>query len=314
MQSTPRSGSTIFDFAMFMKTVFPVFFLCCLITVSAPGETAGEHLQVNYFQIADQHERDFDPYFLDVLTLALDKSGYDYDLEPVAAPMVSEARINRMLGRDQHTVHWLNSSIEREKELIPIKVPLFKGLIGWRLLLIRTGDQKKFDTVEKVEELANYIGGQGHDWPDTAILQRNRLNIQTSASWEGLFRMLNTGRIDYFPRSVIEINRELMIFGELDITVEKNIVLQYPAAYYFFVNKHNRQLGRALNIGLENAVNDGSFDLLFYKYFGDILTAFNLDKRRTFKLENQQNFPLDNEKYWYKPQSNTPGASPKYPL
>ena len=62
---------------------------------------------------------------------------------------------------------------EREQALLAIRIPLFKGLIGTRLLLINATDQPRFDQITGGAQLRVLHAGQGHDWPDTDILLHN---------------------------------------------------------------------------------------------------------------------------------------------
>ena len=132
---------------------------------------------------------------------------------------------------------WSMTSIEREKKLTPIRIPLYKGLIGSRLLLINTKDKSKFRDIHSKKDLLQFYAGQGHDWPDTYILKNNDLPVVTSANYEGLFGMLLLDRFDYFPRSIIEIWDEAQAHISDEIIVEPNLIIQYPTASYFFVNK-----------------------------------------------------------------------------
>lgn len=283
--------------------------LVCFVCAKEVGEAtdtpqaqqSASTMLVQYAAVDDNHKRDFDPYFLELLTLALEKSKVPFSLEAVATPVMVESRIERMLQKNPNMVHWLNSNSQKESSLIPIKIPLFKGLIGWRLLFIRKEDQAIFENIKSISDLAQYSAGLGHDWPDTKIFRDNGLSLVSSASWSGLFDMLRLKHIDYFPRSVIEIERELRLFPDSELYVDKALALQYPAAYYFFVNKANTELAKAIELGLLRAIEDGEFDLIFDKYFSDILFKSDFKTRRIIKLHTEQEFPFNTDKFWYTP-------------
>ena len=104
---------------------------------------------------------------------------------------------------------WTMTSKAREEALIPIRTPIYKGLIGWHVFLINTSttpDLAKPIPLEKAKELTII---QGHDWPDRTILQHNQFNVLTGSHYVGLFKMLQYQRADLFPRSVIEVRDEL---------------------------------------------------------------------------------------------------------
>ena len=274
---------------------------------ASPNDHAnGGVLVAQYPKMLDKYERDFDLYFLELLRLALDKSKIPYVLEGVELPVMVESRSAEFLKANQHMVHWLNASGGRENTLIPIKVPLFKGLIGWRIFFIRAEDQAKFLKVKTKAQLAQFVAGQGHDWPDTQVLKDNGLKVRGLPSWRGLFEMLSHHRIDYFPRSIIEVERELRLFESLGLYVETSLVIRYPAAYYFFVNSDNKRLANAIEIGLKQAITDGDFDLLFNRHFSGIIQRARLSERTIIPLSNRIDFPVAQEDLWFNPSAESP--------
>jgi hypothetical protein len=57
--------------------------------------------------------------------------------------------------------------------------------------------------VHSLADLKPMRFGQGSDWPDTAVLRDNGLQVVTSQNYASLFRMLDAGRFDLFPREVL---------------------------------------------------------------------------------------------------------------
>lgn len=271
------------------------------ITADA-SELPDDTLLIKYPNINEARSQDYTVYFLEVLKLALTKSGVKYILEPIPLPYTSESRSVRNLEAGVYTIHWLNSNADRETNLVPIRVPLFKGLIGWRQLFIRKEDQPLFAQVQTLDDLRVYIAGQGHDWPDTEIFKANEIEMVTSANFNGLFRMLPAKRIDYFPRSVIEVEREQKLYPGMYI--EKTLVIYYPSAYYFFVDNKNTILAEKIENGLIMAIEDGSFDKLFNCFYGDTIERTNLQDRKIIQLDNPQKFPLDQKAFWYRLPTN----------
>ena len=226
-------------------------------------------------------------YLVDVMKLAIQRSGARYDLVESQRAMV-QGRVMRELaeGLGDPDIAWAMTSPEREAELLPIRVPVDRGLIGYRLALVRAADAERWREVHHLADLAPYTAGQGHDWPDTDILRANGLRVQTSSRYETLFDMLRLGRIDYFPRSVIEIDDEAATPLAHDLVIEPHVLLRYPAASYLFVRPNRPQLAEDLARGLEVAVADGSFQRLFQRHFGDLIARHRLNQRRTLTLRN----------------------------
>lgn len=246
-------------------------------------------------------------YFLDVLRLALDKTRAeygDYVLEPSSQAMPQSRAIRLLSDNQELDVLWSMTSRQREAQLLPVRIPLLKGLMGYRLFIIRAEDQTWFDNVRTLDQLRELRAGQGHDWPDTEILRANGFHVETSTEYEDLFRMLEAGRFDFFPRALNEPWSEVTASGSDHLTVEQQLLLYYPTASYFFVNRHNAELAERLEKGLEAAIADGSFDELF---FGHPVNAYalshaSLGTRRMIKLVNPllpAETPLQRKNLWW---------------
>lgn len=259
-------------------------------------------IEIIYPAVNSEISRDFDPYFIKLLHLGMEKSGREYHITPQPMSMISDGRSELMLKRNQYNLHWLNTNEQRENGLVPIRIPLFKGLIGWRLLFIKKNKKEIFSSINTLEELRPYLSGHGHDWPDVQVFKFNHLPVSTSASWEGLFKMLHAERIDYFPRSIVEIWREQRLFADINLHVEDHLALHYPAAYYFFTNKQNTALAEALTQGLNIAIADGSFDKVFLEHFGEFIKKAELERRTIIELHNPHFQSIENPAYWYNPR------------
>jgi hypothetical protein len=288
--------------------------LLCLASLShadSTREDAADTLVVRYPTLTNVYSQMYNhDYFLEILHLALSSYGHNYRVETVLLP---EFRSEVSLAKGLYDVHWLHTNRQREARLRPIRIPLFQGMIGWRLLLIKEQDQERFAAIDSVDELKALRAVQGHDWPDTPILQQHGFSVVRSASWEGMFKMLSTSRIDYFPRAATEIRAELTQFPDLGLAVEKSLALHYPSAYYFFVAPENEELAYIIEKGLNIAIANGSFDQVFMTYFGADIKRMNLGKRTIMRLENPllpPQTPLGRAELWLDPLRLTPEVDP----
>lgn len=241
-------------------------------------------------------------YPIKLLELAISKLETPYDLKASKAPMPQERALKTLRNRDGIDVVWTMTSNERENQLLPIRIPLYKGLIGWRLFLIKADNQVKFNSITNLAGLSQLIAGQGHDWPDTYIFNESGISVVSSPYYEGLFEMLAKNRFDYFPRSIVEIWGELDVRPELNLVVEKYILLRYPTAIYFFVNINDQQLANDIERGLNIAIEDGTFDSLFFEYNNDAINKASLSQRTIIDLPNPllpPLTPLNNEALWF---------------
>jgi len=213
-----------------------------------------------------------DPYGVALLKLAFAKAGVCHTLV-YSKQKMKQGRAVYELERDSGKLDIMitMTSPEREAALLGVPVPLTKGMLGWRIALVRKEQLHQFAAVRSAAQLKDFVAGQGHDWPDTAILRGNGLPVEVSSAYDGMFKMLEAGRIDYFPRALQQVFAEHKEHPSL--AVEPHIALRYPADAYFFVNRRNTRLAADVQRGLESAVADGSFDQLFYSYFAAQIAA-----------------------------------------
>ncbi|MDO6444541.1 hypothetical protein Q4493_02010 [Colwellia sp. 1_MG-2023] len=193
------------------------------------------------------------------------------------------------------------ATLARENKSTPIRIPLLKGLNGWRMPLINKNNQKLFTSIQTLAAFKRLIPGQFHRWSDTQILESNHIKVAKGSDYEGLFYMLDKGRIDYFPRSVLEIDAELQAHKHLNITKEKSLLIHYPTAYYFYVGKENSMLAHDISLGLEQAISDGSFNQIFFKYHDEIINDIRQTTRKVFSLKNpflSDKTPLSRKNLW----------------
>lgn len=111
-----------------------------------------------------------DTYQRALLHLLLDEAGVDYRITIVPVRF-SQARIIHELTRGELiNLYWMGTSPELERRLLPVRYPLYRGLLGYRLLFIRDDRQTDFDSVRSAEDLGKFTGGQGIGWSDVAVL------------------------------------------------------------------------------------------------------------------------------------------------
>lgn len=237
-----------------------------------------------------------------LLELVLQRAYITYRVELHPVRMQQGRAIVRLKNNQGLEVLSTMTSTEREQEMLPIRIPIDKGLIGWRLLLINRSQAGKFKAVTSLDDLKRLTAGQGADWPDVRILRANGLNVYGTSNYDSLFHMLDSERIDYFPRSVNEIWAELDN-SQLRIMAEPTIALHYPAAIYFFVRKGNTQLANDISEGLEKMIADGSFEKLFQEYHGEMIRRAAFRDRRVFELLNPlapAGMPLNRKALWFR--------------
>lgn len=240
-------------------------------------------------------------YLTELLSHALSYSEDSYITKGFGTDIPKHRAFELMTLNQGIDVMFGGSTPERETRYLPIYIPLMKGLYGWRISLIHKNQPRLLANVNNLVELQMFTAGQFNTWSDTRVLRANKLTVATSSDYAGLYTMLHKKRFDFFPRSIIEIEGNYQDFKHLDITIEPHILIHYPSAYYFYVRKDNVVLANAIESGLNQALTDGSFDKLFYKYYGEIIKDVAQQKRRVVALDNpylSSKTPLENRKYW----------------
>lgn len=242
------------------------------------------------------------PFIEDLLTLIFNKQGKSLTIEYYERYLPQGRSLKEISSSNEIDLTWSATSLERERQLLPVRIPIYQGLIGWRVFLIRQGEQEKFSQITNLSQLSSLVGVQRFDWPDYKVLKENELDVEGNLSFENLSLAINDGIADYYPRSVLEIVRELSFDINKGLVIEQDLILKYPAAYYFFVNRNNLALATEIEAGFEQAIVDGSYMALFQRHFGEALKQLKLEERTILKLTNSQ-FPEMSEavksKYWY---------------
>lgn len=243
-------------------------------------------------------------YPLAMLQLALDKAGSPLRIAPSRHPMEQQRALLNLEQGTAVDVVWTMTSIEHEQRLLPVRIPLDKGLYGWRIGFLRKDRRELLRGVGSLDALRQLRAGQGHDWPDTQILRSHDLPVEVSASYDSLFLMLRAGRFDYFPRSVLEAHDELAHISAGDLVLDRHLALHYPTALYFFFSRERPELAETVSTGLERALSDGSFERLFQRYHAADLARARLAQRQVIELSNPllpAQTPLQRRELWYQP-------------
>ncbi|PKI13880.1 hypothetical protein [Colwellia sp. 12G3] len=230
-----------------------------------------------------------DGYYLALLELALENSKEEfgeYQLQKAIQPMFQNRAIVEIKNNRNLSVIWTMTSQKREQELNAIRIPILRGLGGYRIFLIQEGQQDKFSKIKSAKQLKKLYAGQGYDWPDSYILTDNQYRLITGPGHTTLFNMLQHGRFDYMPRALHEPWNEVAMFKGLQ--VESSLALHYPSPYYFFVSNDNPKLKKRIEIGLIKAEKNGSFLRLFdnHPVTKNMLATAKLGQRKILKLKN----------------------------
>jgi ABC-type amino acid transport substrate-binding protein len=224
-----------------------------------------------------------------VVDLAMREIHADYTIRPSKEIMERTRALQELTEGRTINLHWSSMSRADEERLRAVPIPLHRGLIGYRVLVIRKDRQLEFDKINSLAQLSAVTGGQGIGWVDTDILRDAGLHIET-ATYDALFRMVQAGHIDYYPRGLIEAYTELQARHSdfPDLVVEKHLLLAYRSDFVFYTNRANTRLAAAIEKGLKMAYRDGSYMRLFnsHPYIQTALERAGLPHRTVIWIDN----------------------------
>ncbi len=247
-------------------------------------------------------------YYWELLQAALDETVPQwgpYALQ--ASPKVMNAGRAELLlsAATDISVMARTTSIARESTLRPIRIPLDKGLTGYRLFLIKSDTQAWADPVRTLPQLQALSIGQGATWVDSDILRANGFRVVTAPTYELLLPMLDSGRFDLFSRGVNEISQELAVGRQTfpALAIERKLLLYYPLPRYFFFPRtpEGERLAQRAEAGLRVLIKNGKFERRYQAFKKSILSDINLGGRRVFSIPNPllpKDTPLADRSLW----------------
>jgi hypothetical protein len=224
--------------------------------------------------------------------------------------VMSTQRVTQELATPAGRVNILvrATSPDLEQQFIPVRLPVDRGLLGYRVFLVRSGELPRFAAVRSLGDLKQLSVGQGTGWADVPILRAAGLRTVEGTTYEGLFAMLEAGRFDFFSRAADEATRELeeRHLAHPQIALEPTLLLHYPLPRYFFLRRdpEGRQLAARIETGMETMIRDGSLNALFFRFKHDIIERAGLKNRRVLNIPNPSlspKTPLSRGELWYNP-------------
>ncbi|MFM9436757.1 hypothetical protein ACFDR9_003842 [Janthinobacterium sp. CG_23.3] len=286
-------------------TKISVFVAAALLSTAALG--AG--LKVTYPAYETAGDTRFND-LMEIMRTALEKTTAEFgpfELEASSEKMNEERTLSELKNGKVVNIAWSSTSSDKEQDLLPIRIPLRKGILGYRVALIQADKQAEIDKITTLAELKKLTIGQGTGWGDVKLYESNGFNV-TTAKYDDLFKMTATGRFDLFPRGISEAfaEQERNVKANPNLVVEKNILIYYPWPYYFFFNKSDTVLQKRMEAGIRKMIKDGSFDVIFKKYNGKAIAQANLKGRKIFRIKNNllpKETPFEDPTLWFNPVS-----------
>ena len=176
----------------------------------------------------------------------------------------------------------------KDKLKIMINRPLTKGLLGYRLLLVRDESLPRFCELNDTTELKTFAIGIPETWADAEIFRQNKYTVVEKGSIDDLFTQLKERAFDYTALGVNEIESafEQRVEPLGGISIEPSLMLYYPFPLVFYVNHNASGLAARVHAGLNAICDNGEYQRIFAKHHGDVVNRLQLRQRRILVLEN----------------------------
>ncbi|MEH6347204.1 MAG: amino acid ABC transporter substrate-binding protein [Bermanella sp.] len=291
---------------------YPCLLVAVFLMLTPPPATSQDAMRFIFHASESSLDTRYD-YHWEVLRAALErtKASFGPYIMESAEYMNERRQIIELQKNDKKlTVIIRETSIKYEETLTPVRIPIDKGFIGYRVFLIKKENQSKFHNIANLNELKKFSIGQGIGWGDIAILEASDFKVVVGSNYQGLFGMLLRGRFDMFSRGVAEVIAEFQArAAEMPrLHIEETIALYYPLPTYFWFAKtrQGKLLADRVEKGMLEMIEDGSFDALFMKYHAHIIEWHKLNQRKIFRIDNPflpVKTPFEDKRLWFYPLS-----------
>ncbi|MDX5299983.1 MAG: hypothetical protein LPK85_13665, partial [Gammaproteobacteria bacterium] len=154
------------------------------VTLGSPL-LAAEIVLVNRPESPDDRRYEYPETLLQAI---LDRTAPEYGPARVerAAQVMSRERIFAALKHTGNQLHVLAEAPKPgwEEALIPIRIPIRKGIQGYRVFLIKRAHQPLLEKVHSLEALAALPTGAGAQWSTAPVMTAAGFNVVLGSSYE----------------------------------------------------------------------------------------------------------------------------------
>ena len=169
-----------------------------------------------------------------------------------------------------------------------IDIPVCRGILGHRLLIIQKEHAERFSGISSIEQLQEMTIGIPETWADADLFRMNGFKVSEQGHLEDIFTRLLARKFDYIALGANEVEA---IFDNLaglnkKLTIEPNLLIYYPLPLVFYVHPDKYALARVIKNGLQVAMENGKHQCLFDAHHPNISQRLGLDERQTFQLKN----------------------------
>lgn len=232
-----------------------------------------------------------------------------YELHTIETVMMRNRALAAIQAGKLINVYFSPADDLWNQHTLAIKIPIRRGILSYRLLLIHEADAPLFKKVKTLDDLKKLTAGLQAEWVTTKILEASKFTMVKVQSYDGLFLMLENHRFNYIPRGVHEIYDELNARKDIasHVIVEPSLALHLAMPTYTYVSPKEPQLARRIEKGMNMMVENGDLERMFLEYYADDIERADLHNRHIIEINNpffNDYSLLKNETLWFTPTQN----------
>ncbi|MER2493630.1 transporter substrate-binding domain-containing protein [Catenovulum sediminis] len=272
----------------------------CLMTSESYAQTI-KHNQLT---------AELDKYAYGLLQAVIAKSHSAVQLEENRY-QIPTTRATYMLKTGEINISWQSTQMQLEQDLIPIRIPILKGLTGYQVLVVKKQRLIEFSNLRNKADLLNLKMGVERNSADSMTFKENGFQLVEASKKQGLPFMLEAQRFDFLLLPLNQAKNMLAMHPELDLTIVPNLMLSYTRPIYFFVSPDKSEFAKSLEEGLEEMVINGELDnyLATHTYSEALLNSIqqrHIDKVITVDNPQLSSLtPLNRPEFWTNPSGQT---------
>lgn len=236
------------------------------------------------------------------LSLSVEKYGaYRIDKRPIS--MTNDVTFYELHHGSIINVAMSGATPDKDHLAIPIRIPIRRGILNYRLLVINKEKQDEFKKINSVEQLKEFSAGIHAKAVTSEIMNVMGFPIIEGASYDGMFKQLSKGLFDYIPRGIHEAYDELLIReNEIDnLIIEPHLAIYMPMPYYIYVSPAFPRLAERLTFGLEKMIEKGLIKSTFDQYYAEDIKRAKLSERTIIVIGNpflSPKTPFNRKELW----------------
>ena len=180
-----------------------------------------------------------------------------------------------------------NTKFAQHKKIV-IPQAIAKGLLGYRLLIIKQDKRDKFKQINTVKQMQQLTAGIPATWADADLFRANNYTVCEKGSFSEIFQRLKNNDCDYVALGANEIEQAFTDMAEPlgDLVIESTLMLYYPFPLVFYLHPEQVELAARVELGLQYITNNGQLNAIFNQYNGNIVERLSLKQRKKLHLHN----------------------------